>query len=419
MKRTQATVLWLGLLLVALSIRGGAAVLWERRVAVGQQFSMGDSVTYWELGRAVSEGRAYEYGTPPRRVMRAPAYPLLIATVFRVAGGETSVLLVRLVGAVLGTVTVAGIGWLTYMVFGRSASLAAGTLACFYPGAISCSILVLSEAVFCPLLVGQIGLTWQALRARTQFNAVGLAFLSGIAGGAAVLARPSWLLFTPLAWLLCCVVSVRANRRWSAAASALCGLVLVMTPWCLRNARAVGHPVITTLQVGASLYDGLNPKATGASDMYFVDASVNRVWQEMRGSGREREWEIVWDQEMRTAARTWAREGPGQSVRLALTKFRRMWSPWPHEVSLRGGWIGLMCAVGFLAVVLPALRQIPRLTWRDGLWVWLVLPAAYFTTLHMVFVSSIRYRQPPMLLLIVLAAGAYAQWAARCEGHDA
>ena len=44
-----------------------------------------------------------------------------------------------------------------------------------------------------------------------------------------------------------------------------------MAPWWVRNARVYGRFVPTALWMGASLYDGLNPAATGASDMRFLD----------------------------------------------------------------------------------------------------------------------------------------------------
>jgi hypothetical protein len=47
---------------------------------------------------------------------------------------------------------------------------------------------------------------------------------------------------------------------------------------------------------------------------------------------------------------------------------------------------------------------------RDWPYLLCVLPAFYFTLLHVIFVSSIRYRQPALLPLMVLAAGALMHW---------
>ena len=50
--------------------------------------------------------------------------------------------------------------------------------------------------------------------------------------------------------------------------------------------------------------------------------------------------------------------------------------------------------------------------WRRAGWPLLLclLPAVYYTGLHMVFVSSIRYRQPAMMVWLILAAGVIGSW---------
>ncbi len=113
------------------------------------------------------------------------------------------------------------------------------------------------------------------------------------------------------------------------------GLVTAMTPWWIRNAWVTGRFVPTTLQVGASLYDGLSPEATGASNMDFVE----RFEAEERPSDDEMPLEQRLDRRMREASLAWARENPGRVVQLAGIKFLRMWNLWPNEPQLAGNQI--------------------------------------------------------------------------------
>ena len=63
--------------------------------------------------------------------------------------------------------------------------------------------------------------------------------------------------------------------------------------------------------------------------------------------------------------------------------------------------------------MLLAIVGVSKYARRDWPYLLLVLPAIYFTLLHEVFVSSIRYRQPAMLTLIVLAAAVLVEFVGR------
>jgi 4-amino-4-deoxy-L-arabinose transferase-like glycosyltransferase len=403
---------WLALLLlVALAVRLGAAVVWERRAA--GQFLFGDSESYWELGRAIAEGRPYQYGDPPARVFRTPGYPLLLAPLFLMGGGDPPVFWARAENAILGTLCVAAVWWLGRSLFDERCAWIAAAIAAVYPGAIALSGLVLAETPFCLLMLVQLALWAAACQAQTPRAACAFALAAGLAAGAATLVRPSWLVFTPLAGLVGIAFGAGRARQAAVAGAMLGGLVLVMVPWWARNAAVTGRFVPTTLQVGASLYDGLNPQATGASDMRFVPRFTEHV---RRQPGEP--LEVYLDRRMREQALSWARQHPGEVGRLALVKLCRLWNLWPNEPSLSTWPVRIVVALGYVPVLLLGLCGAAG-TIRRGVPYWLCwLPAVYFTALHVIFVSSIRYRQPAMLGLIVLAAGAVVRKPRTTEGSD-
>jgi hypothetical protein len=253
-----------------------------------------------------------------------------------------------------------------------------------------------------------------------------------VAAAVAVLIRPSWLLFTPLllaAVLLCSDQRKAFCRQGILIMLAFC---LTMSPWWVRNYRVVGHFVPTTLQVGASLYDGLHENATGGSDMSFVLGfyRAQNIEDAKLATPPTDAYEFRLNTRMRDAALDWARANPTQVLALAGTKFVRLWRPLASDkvgasVAMRWG-----MAAGYLGVVALALYGLVLLIKRrksnqiDGspstqapVLVAVLLsisPAIYFTALHMVFVSSIRYRQPAVLVLTLLAGLGLSYGLQRC-----
>ena len=149
----------------------------------------------------------------------------------------------------------------------------------------------------------------------------------------------------------------------------------------------------TALWVGASLYDGVSPSADGSSDMRFLnDPDVVGLDEETQ------------DAFLRRRALDFARDHPGRVARLAMVKAGRFWSPWPNAETIRSpaaAWASSAATIPMFALVGIGLwdrrRDLRTLALLAG-------PLAYFLALHMVFVSSIRYRIPGFLPALGLAA---------------
>lgn len=394
---------WLAGVGLLLRVAAAFAVEWLARRR-GTRCLFPDADVYWELATALLRGGPYvvsQWGVP-HYALRTPGYPLFLAACRAAFGGAT--LPARLAQAVLGAACVLIVARLVERIIpgptsrrGWTPALVAAGLVAVDPWTAGTSVLLLSEAVFLPLmLLGLWGMAgaWDAESRRGRYVALG----AGVAFGAAVLVKPSWALFPPVAG----VAWIAATRRRAAVVGVVLmglGLGLVMAPWWVRNGRVYGRFVPTALWAGASLYDGLNPRATGASDMRFLEAP------EVRGLDEEAQDAVLLRRSM-----AFVRAEPGRAARLAVIKAGRFWSPWPNAENVRSPVVTLLAA----GVTLPVYGLVALGLWerrRDvrGL-VLLAGPLLYFAAVHMVFVGSARYRIPGMVPALGLAGVPVCGW---------
>lgn len=447
----------LAILCICLFIRIAAAWVWQSYNVAENYLRFGDSDSYWYLARTIATGDSYQYGSPNSMIFRAPLYPLFLSPFAAMLppGGSFSwsaIFSARLAGCMAGTACVAIIAFLTARLVSVSISLggqaesqgkyhkrqtnvqkakpaadkfaiSASVLATLYPGAVGMSIFVLSEALFCPLMIAGLGTTLLAILAIGRSNtsrAILWMFAAGLISGAACLTRPSWslwpaVLFPYLAMIVWQSKPIVSQTAWAKfrAWAILCfvfsfGVAICMSPWWIRNFWVSGKLVPTTLQVGASLYDGWHEGASGSSDenMAFVDRYAQEqadedLNQEAAGNRLDGTFEWRLDRRLKNAAIGWAQENSSAAVQLGLVKLVKTWSPMPVARELGSGAVRWAEATGYTTIMLLAGLGMWRLRIQPGAWLF-AMPAVYFAILHMFFIGSVRYRQPAVLVLCVL-----------------
>ncbi len=417
------------LLACALAVRLGLAWGVQQRVerTPGRLCLVaGDAEGYWELARNVVQRGEFTLYTPPRRVLRMPGFPLWLAAGMRLFGER--VLWHRLGLACVGTVACGLTCLLGWVLGGRSVGRCAGWLAALHPGLAGLSVLLLSETLFACCLTASLvclALLLRSVRdhsrganASAPREPTGLAQaassratgsealfgpswlwggLCGVLCGLATLVRPTWLPIAPLValWLLLGrTPAVPRARLRGPALALLAGLVLTMTPWAWRNWRVVGHPVVTSLWAGASLYDGLHPGATGVSDMRFIEA--DGLFDSLT------EYEV--DRHYRAAAQQFAWNNPRRVFELGVVKLSRFWNPLLNAGELDPGPIGWLLGAWELALWVAALRGLWH--WRRDCWAVCLTagPVLFLSLVHCVFIGSVRYRLPAEYALLVASA---------------
>ncbi len=335
--------------------------------------------------------------TMGNRAMYNVGYPLFVlAPAFYLAADD--LLGARIANQILGGTAIL----LCYAVAkaagaGRLGGLLAAAIWALHLPASVYGVYLAKEHLMIPLMLG---VFWCALRLSRQPSrsvAIGCGVLFGLLAltgnaalslaGAVALA----LLFTP----------APLRQRGALALWILVSAVAVTAPWMARNARVLGAPVLNT-NGGFNLYLGNNPAATG----WFVsiaDTPRGETWEELRKTG-----EIEASQTLKEEAISWARERPAEFLTLALKKAAYFWMPPLHRgksnPSRVEALVRILWGVQFVAVALAAAAGVclAGLRTRPVAILWTAL--ACYTAVHMLFYVILRYREPIMPVLAVLAA---------------
>ncbi len=383
------------ILLLALLLRVIAAISIDHHLTqAGRTFLIeGDANGYWELGQHIAAGEDYAIYQPPRRVLRTPGFPLLLAASIKAFG--RSVFAASLVMAVVGT----GCCWLTWLLarklFDESTALWALLLVAVSPLQIGSHVQILSETWFsfglliCLLALGRL------LKQSPTASCGRIAVTNGILTGLTVLIRPGWLLWAGLSSLLVILFGQMKLAKRILCAALICGGCFVaLLPWAWRNHEVTGHWIFTSLWSGPSLYDGLHAGATGASDMAFVDnEDAYSTMSEFEANAHYKQRAI-----------DFVKENPRRTLELAFLKAGRYLSPSLNAAGFSGGVFSAVCVAWYFSLTLLILAGVLNLRHNLAYVGLLASPFLQFLLVHMVFVGSIRYRLPVEFPLSILAA---------------
>jgi 4-amino-4-deoxy-L-arabinose transferase-like glycosyltransferase len=229
----------------------------------------GDPVDYQRHAVSIAAGRGYprtEIATPGKATaFRPPGYPFLLGGLYAVVG--VSVDAGRVLGGVLGVLTVLLIALLGRSLWGPRVGLIGAGIAAVFPPLVALDASLVSESLFLPLELA-FALAVVALWRRP--GELRWALLAGLTCALCALTRAvadAWLL---VALVVVLSAAVRVAVRWRAAGALVASFALVLTPWTIRNLDQLHAFVPISTEDGYTLAGQYNPDTAVANDFEAV-----------------------------------------------------------------------------------------------------------------------------------------------------
>ena len=326
----------------------------------------------------------------------APAYPILVATVFRLFGSYSfaSALVIIAAQLLLNLITIWLLMRVARQLFGtRTANIAGIFWACSLP-------LIWLPTIFWETCLSTCALTelLSITLAIPRRPTLPLWLTLGVACGLAALINPA-LLPSALCLFIWAIYQTRSTPRLAPALGLLTAL-LVLSPWPLRNARTIHAFVPTRTTMGYELWMGNHPNATG-----YLEESLFPIFNQRELDDYKTRGELAYSAHKSELALDYIETHPVQSLRLSFLRIIRFWT----GTGTQGG-----------SIFFPLHALTTTLLGFTGLWLlfrkkahslttFLLIPLLLFPLPYYVTHAEFRFRVVIDPLLTVLAAFAVSQ----------
>lgn len=342
---------------------------------------------------------------------RPPGYPVFLAAVYGVAGHEAPGI-GRLVGAFLGTLSVALIGLIALRLWGGRIGMLALGIAAVAPPLVIMSTALISEALFVPVVLGAVATALEARRSKRRFRWV---IATGVLVGVATLTRTNGLiLLLPFALA---VAPTRSGRRLGAgapAAALVLAALLTIAPWTVRNWIEFHAFIPVSDESGYTLAGTYNhvSRADRKWPAEWIEAEhgASPEYAQILSEAKRERWnEVTYGSHLQAAAIADIKRDPAYVLKVGYWNTIRMFHLGELTLAARNlrdtdipsGPAVLEISSFPLLAVLALGGLLTRRARRAPLWLWLV-PLSLATS---VFVTGfIRFRSPIDPFLVLLAA---------------
>ena len=383
---------WTAVLTLALLVRLVIVAVAPREIQWpdGREFSA--------IARSLCEHHGYGMQT-----LRPPGYPTLMALVQGLLGPD--LVRLRVVEALLGTLSVGVLGAVGASLFGGPAGLLAAAIAAVNP-----VLALLPSTQYAEnTLVLLVTLGFAAAFAAWRRGGLARWALAGALFGLGLLTRPNIVTLLPGLALGFALALRRERRSWvlpllTAGVAAL----LVVSPWVIRNHRVHHRWFFVATGGGRQFWLGNNVAATGATGSFtpFGPELLDELARLPDEVTRER---LLYQRGME-----FVREHPGRAAWLYVVKLGNLFAlyPEPHSRSaFLTPWSRLCESLASAVIFLGALLALSRLRRTPALWP-MVGGIVTFALANAVFFTVMRYRMAfePCLLWMAGLGWAATFW---------